>query len=237
MKQKLVCIVSGLAMLLILVATSPATTLTFDDDGTGEVPSNNEDVPANYGSNVASESTGYITTDDYGPTPDIGLTWSAGGLPHIFEFHSGANMAANGFDVPVVQLDCDSNPPDPTITFATTPGVALVLGSVDMGDATGHDPDDADSTWDLTITRVSDMTVVKTVQAGPYDETAYVENVRLDFTGELGEDYILTFVDTDGEDRIYTNIDNLSFGQVPEPSTMVLLLSLAGLAVLGWRRR
>ncbi|MBN1908209.1 MAG: PEP-CTERM sorting domain-containing protein [Pirellulales bacterium] len=232
MKRNAFRAVSGLAVLLILIASSQATTITF---GVAGSHGDNSDVPLDYGSNVAGDSDDFVTTDGTGATPDIALAWAPS--PNFWEFHNGANMANNGFDVPVAQMDMEPNDTFATITFTTeSDAVALILHSVDMGDATGHDPAAADSTWDLEIIRMSDMQVMKTVQAGPYDETPYVENVRLDFVGELGEDYILKFIDTDGEPKIYTNIDNLSFSQVPEPSTLVLLLTLAGFVAL-WRRK
>ena len=242
MKRGLFRTVSGLAVLLMFVASVQATTITFgviNEDPPGTfTPShaNNADVPVDFGSNVTADSDDFVVTDGTGATPDIGLTWWAPAA-NFWEFHSGTNMSDNGFDVPVVQMDMETGDTYASITFTTeSPDAAVVLHSVDMGDATGHDPNAADSTWDLSITRVSDMTVMKTVHAGPYDETPYVETVMLDFVGELGEDYILTFTDTDGEPKIYTNLDNLSFSQVPEPSTLVLLLTLAGFVAV-WRRK
>ena len=66
-----------------------------------------------------------------------------------------------------------------------------------------------------------------------FDQPIYT--VDFNYTGDLGESYVLRF-DDGGTDRWHTAMDNLSFSQVPEPSTLVLLI-LAGLTVLGLRRR
>jgi hypothetical protein len=222
MKRRITCAVRVLAALLLLVSTGRATTLAFGVMNSSDEPThpNNSDVPEDYGSNIWAETDEFVTSDGTGTTPNIALTWAP--LPDVWEFHSGPKIEANGFDVPIAQMDCSApgggEQDTLTITFdVQSDDYALALHSIDMGDATGHDPAALDSTWDLTITRVSDMQVMKTVQAGPYDETPYIETVNLDFTGQLGEDYILTFADTDGEYRIYTCVDNLSFSQTDTP--------------------
>ena len=78
---------AAIASLACLAASVQATTIGFV--GAAGV---NQDIPANYGSNIATSSDGWTTADGTGATPHIGLNWG-NGTRWDWEFHS-----ANTFD-------------------------------------------------------------------------------------------------------------------------------------------
>ncbi|MBN1909835.1 MAG: PEP-CTERM sorting domain-containing protein [Pirellulales bacterium] len=234
MKQRIVCVVAALAVALILVANGQATTIT-----SGGTHGNNSDVPLDFGSNVTGDATDYVTTDGTGPTPNIALVWAP--APNIWEFHSAVTFSNNGLTVPIIQLDCDDNsgsiplPPDPTITFIPTASTGVWIHSLELANATDQPSSVPAYGWTITLTRVSDNTVVLTKVTEPLDATPKKITVDFDYVGAIGESYVMRF-DDGGVDKWYTGMDNLSFSEVPEPSTLVLLL-MGGLAVLGLKRR
>lgn len=197
-----------------------ATTLTFDA-GT-EI---NVDIPSTYGSYIASNSSEFVTTDGSGSTPNIGLTWAP--TPNVWEFHSSTVWSA--LDVPVdstvhvaqmdLNLEGGSFPPDPTITLTPDAGYKVLINSLRIGHAT--DQTASAFSWTITVERVSDNTIVSTSTTSPM-VGGDAEDVIINFTGDLGVAYRLRF-DDGGANTFNGAIDNLSFSQIPEPSSTALI--------------
>lgn len=217
-----------------------ATTITFDITPR---PSNNTDLgPVTFGSYAAADGNGWTTSDGTGATPNIGLLWAPTGgtvlnAPDIdiLELHSAITFGGAGFTVPVLQFDMDlSNhsvlPADPTIDFIVEGGYSLLLHSVQIGNATDQNEDPY--RWNLNLIRLSDSVTVDTKTTG-YLSAGSLETVVFEYTGAPGESYRLLF-DDEGANRYRTAIDNVSFSQVPEPSTLALL-ALGGLGFLARR--
>lgn len=230
MKKLFTGALGSFAVLVALAGSSLATTITFSG-------SSNADIPANYGSNITGDSAGFVTTDGTGATPHIGLTWAP--LPNVWEFHNSSTFIDNGFDVAVGQLDVDAQggvfPPDPTILFETDSGISLELHSLDIGNAVDQPTSEAAYAWTISLIRASDNATVFSHTTALMDATPYIESVPINYTGDPGEDYTLLF-DDGGANRVRSAIDNLSFSQIPEPSTFVLL-ALGMVASFGLRRR
>lgn len=215
----------AIPVLLLVVAAMPArshaTTITFENAAGAA----NEDIPTTYGSNIAGNATGFITTDETGATPDIALNWSP--TPNFWEYHTSGVWQNLGTPVHVAQLDNRVAGPG-VIAFTVGSGVALTLHSFDIGNAT--DQFEAAYRWSIDLKRASDSVVVAS-QTTSLLSAGTTEAVTFNFTGAAGEDYRLEFTaSTSG--LIRTAIDNLSFSQaVPEPS-MFAMLGL-GVAALG----
>ena len=236
--------VGCLALLLTLGMSARATTITFATD---PLPANNSDLPANFGSNIAADGNGFITTDGTGATPNIALLWAptggtngAGPNPDkdVLEFHSAGTFTGAGFAVPVLQLDVDTSthgtnvPANPTLDFTVDPGFALNLISLEIGNAT--DQYEPDYGWNLRLFRLSDMTEVATYVTGAMGPGDW-QLATFNYTGDIGESYQLLFEfdalgDPQGPQE-RTGIDNLKFSQIPEPTTFALL-AMSGLGLM-----
>lgn len=237
MKIRISTTLALVALLTCLVANTQATTFNFDGH------SSNEDIPQFYGSNVAAETAEFITTDGTGATPNIGVTWfPAGGFDEgttdVLEFHNSGNFNLTHISPGVAQFDLDAsqhptaNPEDPEIEFTPAAGIAVVINSLGIGQALDQGEPDYD--WTITVRQSSDDAVVfthTTAVMGAGDS----EFVPINFTGALGAAYYLHF-DDGGADTVRGAIDNLSFSQIPEPSTLALV-ALCGLGVVARRRR
>jgi hypothetical protein len=222
------------------------TTITFATD---PLPASNSDLPANFGSNIAADGNGFITTDGTGATPNIALLWAPTGGTNgvgpnpdkdVLEFHSAASFAGAGFTVPVLQFDVDLSthsflPDDPTIDFTVDAGFALKLISLEIGNATDQNPlTEPPFSWTISLIRLSDLAVVSSHTTGLLS-AGVMETAVFNYTGGLGENYRLLF-DDGGANSVRTGIDNLKFSQVvPEPTTFALF-SLSGLGLLVRRR-
>lgn len=226
-----------------------ATTLTFALDSEGNAPSNNQDLNAttdNYGSNIATETPAFITSDGTGATPDIGLTWLPlfGDRPNVWELHnSGAWSVLDGAShpnagAPYLNVDVDDTPSgqgfpdDPEIIFdVQDPTQAVHFDGLDFAVGSGYSGEPY--SWTVEVIRQSDDTVVDSQNTGLLGNTGDpgvnpTVYLPINFTGELGVDYRLRF-DDGGRDHFSTAIDNLSFSQVPEPAA--ILLAVCGLAL------
>lgn len=229
-----------LALGATLAVGANATTITFDFNPR---PANNTDLsPTTFGSFAAADGNGYTTSDGTGATPNIGLTWApTGGTVamgpdiNILEIHSSTTFGGAGFTVPVLQFDMDLSdhtvlPADPTIDFTVTGGWSLQLNSLQIGNAT--DQSEAAYRWNISLIRLSDSVVVDT-KTTAYLSAGNLETVVFNYTGAPNESYRLLF-DDEGANRVRSAIDNLSFSQVPEPSTLALF-ALGGLGFLARR--
>jgi len=246
--------VATLAMLAMLAGTTQATVLTFDGNGS------NQDMAFDYGSNksVADDGAEFVTTGPSGATPDITLAWGPNPSTNVLEFHNSGNWVAP-MSGGKLQFDVDTSsqngqfPADPTVDFTPAAGVQVVIHTLMIGTAAdqhiadGHEPA---SDWTISLINLSTNAVVST-----YTTTALglatqgsgaVETVQIHYTGDPGVSYRLLFDDggdnttpshTGGiGDHPRGGIDNLTFSQIPEPSTLALL-ALCGFAGLAKRRR
>lgn len=218
-------------ILLATAAFADATIIGF-----GQLGGNNTTVPAALGSAATADGNGFIVAN--GTTPDINLLWDANWDIHTSNFFTpleaqtavSANWDNEGSIPRVGQLDVGSH----TIGFATAPTAALVLNSFDFG----HTAETAGiTTWSLALT--NSLSTVVWSQAVTFTNGSTL-TVAPNFTGALGEDYVLTF--TRLTENYNSNgrhgIDNLSFNQsaIPEPGA-VGLMALSGLALLARRRK
>lgn len=216
-----------LGLLTGLVAVSNATVIGF-----GQLGGSNTTVPANLGSRATVAGNGFVVSN--GITPNIAVTWDSVWDIHTSNFFSSLeNLTAGGGawdnegSIPRVgQLDVGLH----TIALAADPGYALVLNSFDFG----HTAETSGTTvWDLTLTSSGSAVVwSQTLTMNNTQPSTSVLTVSPNFTGALGESYTLTFNRTS---ETYSSngrhaVDNLSFNQVPEPSSLALLgLGAAGM--------
>lgn len=218
--MKLIALALGVAM----ANFSIATTITF----TGHTA--NSDVTdvddGAYGSHVSEETDDFITSDGTGATPNIALHWETATGPNadIWEFHNAQTFSrldpGTTGEPPrptgVAQLDVNIQngvrPSDPTIDFIPDPGYAVTVHSFNIGTATDLETYEGKNAWTITLTKVSDESVVwshttKVLDAGD------TEAVKVDFTGQPGEQYRLRFDRGPRVNHPRGGIDNLSFSQ------------------------
>ena len=213
--------------------TSHAAILAFDG-GYSNNTAVSSLVSGTYGSDISSNSTEFVTTDSFGATPNINLLWDAGS---DFEFHSDTRWQAigdqSGTESPLAILQLNQNQSDRTITFTPDTGYAVEFGSVDFGFGTGMNAADSVGTVDIiTDFGLGTQSTVMTVSTATLARGS-AETLDLSFTGAVDEVYTLQFTSSVNEN--WGAIDDLSFGQIPEPSTA--LLGALGLLALLRRRR
>jgi hypothetical protein len=217
----------GLIAAVLGVATAnfaAGTTITF----TGHTA--NSDVTdvddGAYGSHVSEETDDFVTSDGTGATPNIALLWETATGPNadIWEFHDARTFSpldpGTTGDRPrptgVAQLDVNIQngvrPADPTIDFIPDPGYAVTVHSLDIGTATDLEPYEGKNAWIITLTRVSDDSVVWTHTTQVLD-AGDTEQVKVGFTGQPGEQYRLRFDRGPRVNHPRGGIDNLSFSQ------------------------
>ncbi|HMO15150.1 MAG TPA: PEP-CTERM sorting domain-containing protein [Pirellulaceae bacterium] len=204
--------------------------------GFGQLGPSNTTVPVNLGSNATVDGNGFIVSG--GGTPGIALTWDHGRPSNEWDIHTsnffaplenqtvGGGAWDNEGGIPRVgQLDFGLH----TILFSADVDAALRLNSFDFA----HTGETATGTtaWLLTLTDESLNTVWS--QNVNFSNTlgGDVFTIAPNFTGLLGQDYLLTF---ERISQSYASngrhaIDNLSFSQVPEPSSIYLF----GLMAIG----
>lgn len=207
--------------------------------GFGNLGGSNTTVPSSLGSNAMADGNGYVVSN--GATPNIAVTWQSN-----WDIHTSPQFAAlesmtvgggawdNEGDEPrVAQLDEGSH----TIGFTSEAGFGLLLNSFDFGQTAESA---GVSTWDLTLTDSALATVwSQSVTLDNLDGTvSSIFTIAPAFVGVAGESYTLSFNRTSatGPADGRVAIDNLSFNQIPEPSS-VFLLGFAGVACLARRRK
>ncbi|KAF0093100.1 MAG: alpha-1 2-mannosidase [Puniceicoccaceae bacterium 5H] len=209
-----------LGLLAGFASTSQATVVGF-----GQLGGSNTTVPSDLASNATADGNGYVVTN--GTTPNIALSWDAQWDIHTSSWFTdlenltvGGGAWDNEGDIPRIgQLDIDFH----TISFKADAGYALVLNSFDFV----HTQETSGVTeWDLTLTDSHNNLVwSQHVALDNASKDASVITVSPNFTGELGEDYTLTFdrtSETYGSNGRHA-IDNLSFNQYPDPATAAKL--------------
>jgi hypothetical protein len=253
MQMKTLTAISMPALLLALTGSAQATTVGFVG-----AAANNVDIPVNYASNVVADGAGWTVSDGTGATPDVTLNWGgggAGGTGWDWEAHNASSFhfidalnAGGAWDAAnppltnaVAQLQ-DRQIGYIQLQFQVTPGVALVLNSFDLGNATDQIPAEGPYGFDIDLIKDSDASVVWSHSTPLWDveavpRIAREESIAVGYTGDLGESYTLRFIRTGGGSGVIyrSGLDNLSFGQVPEPASLALL-SL-GVVALASRRR
>lgn len=219
MRNLLTVALGALALLAPLAGTTLATTVTFDNAATN----NNEDIPLNYGSYVAGNSTGFITTDGSGATPHIGLTW-LGDLPDEWEYHTATTWLHED-PVFVAQMDHNQGlPPNDDVAeilFTPTDGRSVKINSFLISVANDSGGDHSYN-WEVVGGGVSGSL---TVPLGDNSGT-----VPVNFTGTPGTSYTLRFTylpdGPGGADGKGGALDDLSFSEVLDPSAQILKLTV-----------
>jgi hypothetical protein len=235
-KHALLC----LAVTVLTGQSKAATTLHNNGFTT-----NNQNLPGspNYGANVTADGTNWsATVGAYGitGTPDIQLTWDGEGGGNAtpktgMETYTNWNGRGN-----VVQLDGSGTggTPDTFISFVPSSGtVGVSVISFDL-DAWGGWPVAAGA--NMTVDWfIRDSTKTGTVLAsGTWSKartTGGRDTIAPDYEGNLGQTLVLQFTRTSGAGDSLA-LDNLTFDQIPEPSSLTLALLTSGL-LLGRRRR
>ncbi|MCA9241338.1 MAG: PEP-CTERM sorting domain-containing protein [Planctomycetales bacterium] len=226
---------AALACLALLEGSVYATTLGFV--GAAE---RNQAIPVNYGSNISADGAGWTVSDGTGATPNIALDWGnntawawefhdADTFQHLESLHaSGAWDAANPpTSNAVAQLQSDQPNGRLELNFSVYPGTQLVLRSLDIGNATDQLPAEGPYGFDMALVKDSDSSVVWT-HTTPEFNPGEQQAVTVNFTGDLGEDYTLTFTrQGQGSGATFrSGLDNLSFSQIVDPSAPQFLLTV-----------
>ena len=176
-----------------------------------------------------------MTTDSLGATPNINLSWGTGAA---FEYHNSSiwnaveDQSGAETDTNIVQLNMSKG--TRTITFTPDAGFGVKFGSVDFGIASSNGNDGVFTVDIITDFGLGTETTEKTVSTASLtrDEAA---TLNLSFTGAVDEVYTLQFANNGGDN--YGALDDLSFGQVPEPSAFGLLAGMFGFTWVMLRRR
>lgn len=255
MNRRILATLTLVAMVAFVAGDALATTVGFVGAG-----ANNADIPVNYASNVAADGTGWTVSDGTGATPDVTLYWGGGGtggtgwdweahnaatFAHVEALHAGGawDALAPPTTNAVAQLQDYRNNGALEIQFLASAGSAVVVNSFDIGNA--YDQVAADGTYGFHIELVRDLdsSVVWSHDTPLWGVggAGREESVTVGYSGALGESYTLTFAriaDTDpGNLQVYRGgLDNLSFSQIPEPTTLALV-ALCGLGLLTVGRR
>ena len=207
------------ALLALFVGQVCATKITFD----GAAANANDDIPFTYGSYIAGNSTGFVTTDGSGATPHIGLNW-VGNLPNEWEYHNGP-FWHHETPVNVAQMDFNRGGPYDDIAeivFNPIDGRSVKINSFLL---TGADDRDLPATfhWQVVGTAVGgDVTVYPYLVGTPDTVT-----VPVNYTGSPGLSQTLRFTLVTGNDNaIGTVLDDLSFSEVLAPGAPLFKLTV-----------
>jgi hypothetical protein len=249
-----------IAAALLTAAVSPlpaATIIRANTPGLNGMGASNGNIGATFGDNIALTAPGNPVFETFAGatgtvgTPDIGLTWSATGgtNANAWQFHTWGGAGVDNSGGGALQMDGSSTNSTFSIAFQPTIDLAVVLNSFNfIGDTNGDTYQYRVDIVNLT-TAVVDFTTTTgtwTTATGQNpgntdpDTWAGAPQVVMNFTGEIGTAYRLDLVRLNNDtastgSRVDIAIDNLSFDQVPEPSST--LLGGVGLMLLLRRSR
>lgn len=214
---------AGAATILAAAQAGAATIITAD--GTPWADNVAVGSFAGFGSNVTTTGNGHYTVS-------AGLTGVVG-TPNITLAFNDVGTGGQGWDQytnwngrgNVMQMESSTD--TQTITLTPTASQAVVLNSAAFDEWAGG--------GSLAINWSVSGTTSGTISSGTWTRsTGGRDLVNFAATGALGEVLTLSLTRTSGNST-YFAIDNLSFDQVPEASSM--LLGAAGLGALAMRRR
>lgn len=244
--------------LAAVVPAHAATIIRANSPGANGMGASNANIGSTFGDNIALAAPGNAVFETFAGTtgtvgtPDIGLTWSATGgtNANAWQFHAWGGAGAANSGGGVLQMDGSSTNSRFSITFQPTIDVAVMLNSFNfVGDTNGDIYQYRVDIVNLTTFAVDFTTTTGTwttaVGQNPGntdpDSWAGAPQVVMNFTGDIGTAYRLDLVrlnsdTTNAGSRVDIAIDNLSFDQVPEPSS-VLLGGIGLLTILRRNRR
>ena len=193
----------------LIDAAKPGTVIQFN----GMSGSNNDSIPAGFGSNLSTSIPGVTVID--GGTPGIALTWADSGG---WDLNGSENSywaaldadSASSLTPTIAQMEDEGVPV--YIDFTVEDGSQLILNSVDMGMA-----NDKTDTYHFTLT-IAEVggavvaTYTPPAMDGDGSSGVQTQTVDLSFTGDSGVDYRLQFEaapDTNGG-----AIDHLYFSEI-----------------------
>ncbi|HKS37014.1 MAG TPA: PEP-CTERM sorting domain-containing protein [Verrucomicrobiae bacterium] len=216
----------GVVGLSALPSANATTQITF-----GSFAGDNVDIStiAGYGDNVSANSADYTVSAGAAGitgTPDIGLTWGAGYQTYT-AWDGRGNVGQLDFNNGVVA----GSSTNISLTFTPTAGMGVLINSFQLDEyALGET---MIINWDI-------FDNIGTLASGNWTRSTGGRDTIL--TGlnagniRPGEAVTLRFSATSGLPS-YVALDNLTFDQVPEPSTVALGALGLGLGALAMRRR
>jgi hypothetical protein len=214
---------AGVAGFAATQAGRADTQITFEGFSGNNV---NISTLAGYGSKVSASSADYTVSLGAGGmtgTPDISLTWGVG-----FQTYTGWDGRGK-----VAQLDFNASTNNPiNLVFTPSASAGVLIKSFELDEWAGGGS--AALTWSIFDSggTLASGTWTKT-DAGGRD--TITTGINLSDVG-IGLPVTLRISRTAGLPS-YLALDNLTFDQVPEPSTVALGLVGAGLGALAMRRR
>lgn len=206
----------GSAGLGLICGAKADTTITFE--GFGGDNNRIGDIPG-YGDNVSASSSDYTVTGL--GTPNITLDWV--GTWDTYTLWDGRGSVA--------QSDFNGGP-NVSILFTPSSAFAVRLSSFYLDEWAGGGP--GSITW--TVTGLNSGALASGVWT--MAETGGRSLISPGVAGQLGEGLILNLQLNSGAGS-YFALDNLTFAQVPEPSTMMLgaLGAATALGAVAMRRK
>jgi hypothetical protein len=199
------------------------TILTFDALPAGQPQ--NQQIIQTFGDNAAASSEGVSVVGT--GTPNIGLTWSGSGeiSGTRWDFYIDAVWSAG-------QLDGSGLGAAHNILFTPTAGWAVRLSSFNF-----HPYYVSAETFDYTWSVLDGANVLASGSTSFGSDATKNHPVTIDYMGNPDQALTLSILRTGGSGGTQNiAIDDLTFAQVPEPSTAALF-ALTGLAGLGWAAR
>lgn len=214
----------------LLAGQSASAFTTITNDGFNQ---NNVALPNDYGDNVSEATANY----------NVGLTGSVTGTPNIkLEFSGGKKI--EGYKDwegrgPVMQLEDEDTPTPFQIEFTPAASWAVEIQSFVLDEFGGADKGDMVVDWEVQDSgggKLESGTWVDFSDANDTDGVGGRTIVSPDVTGKVGEALTLKLTRVSG-DRAFLAMDDLTFAQVPEPSSVALALGAAALGLAASRRR